>query len=71
MDNLEISEEVKKILNEEPLLREELDIILNSLEIGSDGFSKKNFKLNYEEYVDFLDFLSELATLPKNKKRTW
>lgn len=71
MDNLEISEEVKKILNEEPLLREEFDIVKNSLEVISDNFSKKDFELNYEKYLEFLDFLSEIATLPKNKNSTW
>ena len=43
----------------------------NSLEIISDNFSKKDFELNYEKYLEFLDFLSEIATLPKNKNSTW
>ena len=68
MSNLENYNEIRKFLEEEPILKNEFEELRNSLEILADNFSRDEFEAQCDEYLEFLEFLSEIVTLPKNKK---
>jgi hypothetical protein len=43
-------------------------VLRQALEFPSSDFSREDYEAAYDEYRDFLDFLSEIVVLPKNKK---
>ena len=65
INKLENWNQVKKFLEEEPMLRKELDDLYQSLEDFSCDFSKEIFDARCNELEDFLELLTQLVALPK------
>lgn len=61
--------QVKHFLEEEPILKKEFEELRNSLETFSDNHSREEFETRCDEYLNFLDFLDEIVSLPNNKVR--
>ena len=59
--------EIKALLEEEPILREEFEELKQFLKKLED-FSGEEFNTQYEMYQEFIDFLLEIASIPKNKR---
>lgn len=70
MDSQHIYWEVKRILNDEPDLKKEFDVLRYSLKELPDDFSREHFEMLYQEYEGFIEILINLVNLPKIKCRT-
>ncbi|KKM64412.1 hypothetical protein LCGC14_1501600 [marine sediment metagenome] len=66
INKIEIYREIKALLEEEPILREEFEELKQFLKKLED-FSGEEFNTQYEMYQEFIDFLLEIASIPKNK----
>ncbi len=67
MANQYIYREVKEILNEEPILKEEFEVVRSSLTEFSYDVPKESFIKHYQEYEEFIEILVQLAKLPKGR----
>ena len=59
--------EIKKLLEENPIIESELEKLRYLTGFLSEDFSMEEFKIRCEEYQDFVRWLIEIVELPKNK----